>query len=84
MRAAIRDDAATQRLVEALRKALRPRRGLSLSLPDCRSNAPVVCSRIRRQAAVFSRSRANFFTTLRTRVAEISIPCFAHTDFSES
>ena len=51
---------------------------------DWRSSAPVVCSRMRRQAAVFSRSSSNFFTTLRTRVAEMSMPCFAQVAFSSS
>jgi len=41
---------------------------------DWRSNADVVCSRILRQARVDSRSAPKCLTTLRTRVAEISIP----------
>ena len=52
-----------------LREALRV-----LTAADWRSRAPVVCSRIRRQARVFSRSAEKWRTTLRTRVAEISMP----------
>jgi len=51
---------------------------------DCLSRAPVVCSRMRRHAAVLSLVSANLATTLRTRVAEISIPCLAQTVFSSS
>jgi hypothetical protein len=39
---------------------------------------------MRRQAFVFSRSSLNFFTTFRTRLAEISMPCFAQVAFSSS
>src|SRR5256885_1553381 len=46
---------------------------------DWRSSAPVVCSRMRRQARVFSRSWAKRLITRRTRVAEISMPWRAHT-----
>ena len=44
------------------------------SAADWRSSAPVVCSRIRRQARDFSFSAASCCMTLRTRVAEISMP----------
>ena len=44
------------------------------SCADWRSSVDVVCSRIFRQARVFSRSASKCLTTLRTRVAEISIP----------
>ena len=54
------------------------------SASDWRSSAPVVCSKIRRQPAACSRSSANLRTTLRTRVAEISMPCFAQTALSSS
>ena len=50
----------------------RPREQAQASL--WRSSAPVVCSRMRRQARVFSRSAEKWRTTLRTRVAEISMP----------
>ena len=53
--------------------ALYDDRGL-VAAADWRSSAPVVCSRIRRQARVFSFSASKWRTTLRTRVAEISIP----------
>ena len=48
--------------------------GATQSAADWRSSAPVVCSRIRRQARDFSCSAPKWRTTLRTRVAEISIP----------
>ena len=44
------------------------------SSADWRSSVDVVCSRIFRQARVFSRSASKCLTTLRTRVAEMSIP----------
>ena len=54
------------------------------SWADCRSSVPVVCSRIRRQARVFSFSAAKCLMTLRTRVAEISIPWRSQTSRSWS
>ena len=50
-----------------------PRRRLYCSA-DWRSSVEVVCSRILRQARVVSRSASKCLTTLRTRVAEISMP----------
>ena len=44
---------------------------------DCRSSVEVVCSRILRHARVDSRSAAKCLTTVRTRVAEMSMPCRA-------
>src|SRR3954447_9121108 len=41
---------------------------------DWRSSEPVVCSRILRQARVLSCSAPKCLMTLRTRVAEISMP----------
>ena len=49
---------------------------------DWRSSVPVVCSRILRQARVFSFSAAKCLMTLRTRVAEISMPCRSATSRS--
>ena len=43
-------------------------------VPDWRSSAPVVCSRILRQPLTCSRSSAKCLTTLRTRVREIAMP----------
>ena len=49
---------------------------------DWRSSVPVVCSRILRQARVRSFSAAKCLTTLRTRVAEISMPWRSQTSRS--
>ena len=54
------------------------------SWADCRSSVPVVCSRIRRQARVFSFSAEKCLMTLRTRVAEIWIPWRSQTSRSSS
>jgi hypothetical protein len=47
------------------------------ALLDWRSSAPVVCSKMRRQAAVFSGCSSAWRRILVTRRAEISISCFS-------